>query len=235
MHGRIVPENVLGAVAVMDVEIHDRDALGAMRFLRVPRGDGRVVEEAEAHRGRDLGVMAGRAGRDESVARPAAHHLVDREDGAARGAKRGIEGPWRHKGVGVERDPAGFWRRLPDRVDINLRMNAGDRGIVGERRFVSREHLKRLALERAFNRAHPVGPLGMALAHVVFEAGGWERRSVVPLFTSWLPISVLSRLSMSRAPVAESPSLITCESGLWGEPNLVLNEARSTGPALHAL
>ena len=96
MHGRIVPEDVLGAVAVMDVEIHDRDALGAMRFLRVPRGDGGVVEEAEAHRGRDLGVMSGRAGRDESVASLAAHHLVDREDGAARGAKRGLERARRH-------------------------------------------------------------------------------------------------------------------------------------------
>ena len=40
--GRIVPEDVLGAVAVMDVEIHDRDPLGAVRCLRAPRCDGGV-------------------------------------------------------------------------------------------------------------------------------------------------------------------------------------------------
>ena len=51
-------------------------------------------------------------------------------------------------------------------------MNARDRGIVGARRDVARQRLKRLALERAFDRPHAVGPLGMALAHVVFEAGG---------------------------------------------------------------
>ena len=52
--GRIVPEDVLGAVAVMDVEIDDRDPLGSVRSPGVARGDGGVIEEAEAHRGRDL-------------------------------------------------------------------------------------------------------------------------------------------------------------------------------------
>ena len=171
-HGRIVPKNVLGAVAVMDVEIHDCDALGAVRFLRVPRGDGGVVEEAEAHRGRDLGVMSGRAGRDEGVASLAAHHLVDREDRAARGAKRGLERARRHGGVLVERRATVFWRSRSDRVDVLLRMDASDRGIVGKRRGIARQRLKRLALERAFDRTHPVGPLGMPLAHVMRETGG---------------------------------------------------------------
>ena len=60
--------------------------------------------------------------------------------------------------------------------------------------------------------------------------------SVVAVFhvlASRFPFSRLSR--MSRAPVAESPFAITSESGLWIEPNLVLNEARSGGRALHAL
>ncbi len=58
--GRIAPEDVLGAVAVVDVEIDDGDALDAMGRLGVPGGDRRVVEEAEAHRRRRLGVVAGR-------------------------------------------------------------------------------------------------------------------------------------------------------------------------------
>ena len=49
-HARILVERVLGAVAVVHVEIEDRDALEAVRFERVHRADGDVVEDAEAHR-----------------------------------------------------------------------------------------------------------------------------------------------------------------------------------------
>ena len=65
--GSVVPEDVLGAVAVVDVEIDDGDALDAMGRLGVAGGDRRVVEEAEAHRRRRLGVVAGRPGGDEGV------------------------------------------------------------------------------------------------------------------------------------------------------------------------
>ena len=93
---------------------------------------------------------------------------------------------------GVERDPAVARRGLADRLDIVLRMDARDRGIVGERRNVARQRLKRLALERAFDRAHAVGPLGMALAHVVLEAGGVrdeERRSAFGVLAWRFPFS----------------------------------------------
>ena len=49
-HRFIRPENILRAIAVMDVEIDDGDALGAMGGLRVARRDRDIVEEAEAHR-----------------------------------------------------------------------------------------------------------------------------------------------------------------------------------------
>ena len=62
-------------------------------------------------------------------------------------------------------------RSRPDRLDVILRMDAGDRGEIGARRGVARQHLKRLALERAFDRAQALRPLGMPLAHVVLEAG----------------------------------------------------------------
>ena len=78
-NGRVVPEDVLRAVAMMHVEIDDRDPFGAVGRLGVARGDGRVVEEAEAHRGRDFGVVPRRARRDEGVANLAADHFVDGE------------------------------------------------------------------------------------------------------------------------------------------------------------
>jgi hypothetical protein len=51
----------------MDVEIDDRRAADAVCALGVTGGDGDIVEEAEAHRLGDLGMMAGRAHRDEGI------------------------------------------------------------------------------------------------------------------------------------------------------------------------
>src|SRR3984885_6940025 len=48
-HGRIGPENILGAVAVMDVEIDHRGATDAVFALGMTRGDGGVVEKAKTH------------------------------------------------------------------------------------------------------------------------------------------------------------------------------------------
>ena len=67
-HGLVGPEDVLRAVAVMHVEIDHGGALDAVFALRMARGDRGIVEEAEAHRRRFLGVMAGRAHGDEGVA-----------------------------------------------------------------------------------------------------------------------------------------------------------------------
>ena len=62
---------------MVDVEVDDRDAAGTVDRLRVPRRDGGGVEQAEAHWRRDLGVVAGRAHREERVGVLAVHHRVD--------------------------------------------------------------------------------------------------------------------------------------------------------------
>ena len=66
-HRRVGPEDILRAIAVMHVEIDHGRAGDAVFALGVTRGDGRVVEEAKAHWLVDLGVMAGRARRDERI------------------------------------------------------------------------------------------------------------------------------------------------------------------------
>ena len=65
-HIGIVPEDVLGAVPVVDVPVDDEDPLAEGRARG--RGDGDVVDEAEAHGPVGGGVMAGRADRDEGDA-----------------------------------------------------------------------------------------------------------------------------------------------------------------------
>lgn len=59
-HALVVRERRFGTVAVMHVEVDDRDALEPVHVERMPRRDRDVVEEAEAHRARRLRVMAGR-------------------------------------------------------------------------------------------------------------------------------------------------------------------------------
>src|SRR5512132_4143227 len=54
-NARIVEKDVLGAVAVVDVPVHDRDAFEAELGLDHAGGDCDVVEEAKAHR-----LLAGR-------------------------------------------------------------------------------------------------------------------------------------------------------------------------------
>ena len=51
-------------------------------------------------------------------------------------------------------------------------MNSRDGRKVGARGEVARQHLKHFALERPLDRPQPVGALGMALAHLVRQAGG---------------------------------------------------------------
>ena len=54
----VVPEDRLGPVAVVHVEIDDRDAAKPELELSVTRGDGGVREDAEAHRPVEERVMA---------------------------------------------------------------------------------------------------------------------------------------------------------------------------------
>ncbi len=78
----------------MDVEIDNCRALDAVRFLRVARRDGRVIEEAEAHRARRLGVVSGRACRNERIRRFAGHHFIDCKLGSADGPQGRLEAAW---------------------------------------------------------------------------------------------------------------------------------------------
>src|SRR5205085_7266390 len=79
----VVAEDLLGAVAVVDVPIDDRHAPDPELGLGLPRSDRDVVEQAEAHRATGQRVVAGRA--DEREAAP--------RDGPARATGREARAP----------------------------------------------------------------------------------------------------------------------------------------------
>jgi hypothetical protein len=105
-HRRVRVEDVVRAVAVMDVPVDDHDALHAQRRLRVPSGDGGVVEEAEAHGARDLGVVARRAQAGDARRGGSADERLDERHGAARRSQRRLPRARHHRGVHVDRTAA---------------------------------------------------------------------------------------------------------------------------------
>ena len=170
-HGLVRPENILRAVAVMDVEVDDRGARDAVMVLRIARRDGGIVEQAEAHRPRDLGVMAGRARRDEGIRRLLRHHFVDGVHRAARRAQRRLEAAGRHRGVGVEPHHAFLGRRLADLQDVFHRMAERDGLERRRRRLDAHQRVEFFGRKRARNGAQPVGPLRMAERREMVETG----------------------------------------------------------------
>ena len=94
---RIVADDVLRPVPVVDVPVDDRHSLDAELGLRPARRDRDRVEQAEAHGARPFGVMAGRPRQRE----PLAAHGVDRR---TRGQQRCVERRLRADRVAV--DPA---------------------------------------------------------------------------------------------------------------------------------
>ena len=73
-------EDLLRAIAVMDVEIDNRNALGIIMYARIKCGDSGIVEQAEAHGPARFGMMSGRPYRAEGIVRLAVEHCIDGGD-----------------------------------------------------------------------------------------------------------------------------------------------------------
>ncbi len=128
---------------MVEVEIDDGHALGPVLGLRMKRRHRRVVEEAEAHRLGDFGVMAGRPHWAERVARAPPHYLVDGVDSAARRAKRRLPASGRDDRVAfVERDKVGPRLLFFEKIDIGSGMRARHLVERCERRLHGDEILK---------------------------------------------------------------------------------------------
>ena len=103
----VAVHDVLGAVAVVHVEVDDGHALEAMALAGVFGGNGDVAEEAKTHGHVARGVVAGRAGGAKGVFQLAAQHGVHGVDGGAGRQQGGAPGVGVHRGVGVDRKGIG--------------------------------------------------------------------------------------------------------------------------------
>ena len=101
-HLRRLVEDILGAVAVMEVPVDDHHSPKAPLPDQIGRRDRHVVEEAETHRARGQRMMAGRAYDREGVVGGAVGDRLDRGQDAARRKYRGLERIGTGVGIGIE-------------------------------------------------------------------------------------------------------------------------------------
>ncbi len=170
------PEDVLRAVAVVDVEVDDGDALGAVLFAGVEAGDGDVREDAKAHGAGALGVMAAGADLAEGVRGAAGDDLVDGMQAGADGAECCFPGARREDRIGIEAH--GFLARsrarVLDHVEIGLRVRQRNCtfDIVAQRCLDTYEVVEQVVAKHLVDGAHAIGALGMAGAGVVVDEAG---------------------------------------------------------------
>ena len=170
-HSRVARKNLLGAVAVMNIEIDDRHALDPVHRHRACRTYGDVVEEAKAHRAVALGMVAGRADGAERGAAFPAHDEVGSEDHRARRMPGGGQRMRVHRGVGIEVMEAAVRALGLDRRDVVAAMDEGNRVVVRGRGGVMDEiAVEARPDEPVPDGAQPVGTLGVVGPHVVLEA-----------------------------------------------------------------
>ncbi len=139
---RVVSEDLLGAVAVVDVEIDDRHALQAMLVQRVGRAYRNVVEDAKAHGARAFGVMARRAHAAERGVGAVVQHQVHAAHGCAGRAPGGDQRvPGHHRVAIVQADHCIVGRDAgDDPVDIAFGVHARQVFARGQRRLEMLDH-----------------------------------------------------------------------------------------------
>src|SRR5438094_1492094 len=135
----VVAEDVLGAVAMVHVEVDDRHALDAVMLERVLGPDSDVVEEAKPHRAGARRVMTRRAHRAKGAVGAPADHEVRGEHRGPRRAKRRIPGMRAHRGIGIEVHDSALRRGLADRFDVFEWMHPGELAHLGRWRIVALE------------------------------------------------------------------------------------------------
>ena len=170
-HALIVAEDVLGAVAVVHVEVDHRHALEPVLAQRMGGAHCHVVEEAEPHRTMVLGVMAWRADAAECVCCLPFHHQIGCEHHGPRSSQRRRVRMRVHGSVRIQMYHARGRRRCFDRIHVVGIVYASQLLPRGGRRIVldqTSQHPR--GDQRVRNSLETCGTLGVMPPHVVQKA-----------------------------------------------------------------
>ena len=162
----------------MHVEIDDGHARQTMRGAGVQSSDRRVVEEAEPHGARGLGMMAGRANGGEGILDHACHHDIYGSDGRAGGSQCGFSAAGTHGGIGVKVDGVTFlWTDRQHHFDDRFRVNAHQLFPRGARRLLPHQTLEFRSVQCFEHGAQTGRGFGMIGAGIVLQASGMSNQS----------------------------------------------------------
>ena len=168
-HRPIAPEDLLGAIAVMGIEIDNRHAFGAIASLRMTDRNGCIVEKAKAHALRWPGMMAWWTHDAERVSRLTLHNQIHRIQTRAGGMQSNLERPPVDIGVaGAERMstaqhiPASYSDVLPRMTKRDLVFGRGAR----------RNGTQPELAQAAYGGVPARGLLGMPGARIVLFSDG---------------------------------------------------------------
>lgn len=100
---RIIVKNFVAAIAMMHVEIQNRDARQLMVLERMCDANGNIIEYAETHRAIRFCMVPRRADGTEGIVHFAPHDQIGGEHGRACGSQCGIERERIHRCVAIER------------------------------------------------------------------------------------------------------------------------------------
>ena len=127
-----MPQKILAAIAVMHIEINNRQPRQPVMIQRALGGNGDGAKQTKAHRGFGFRVMPRRAGGNKGVARCACNHRIHRRTSATHRPKGGIKRSGRQLGIAINlRKTTGGGCRA-QAVEIGLRMAAQHFGIGGK-------------------------------------------------------------------------------------------------------
>ena len=163
--GHAVVEGVLGAVAVVDIEVDDRNTSRPLR-LRNPRADRHIGEHAKPHGLIRLGMVTRRANGAKGAISFTRHHGPHSlGHGACRQISR-LNTARRKRGVRIEKTVLRLWRSRFNGRDVAGRVDPPQ---IGETRPVRQPPVaaKTIVLKRVQNSRQPGRPLGMTIRRLV--------------------------------------------------------------------
>jgi len=164
----IVGQDLLGAVAMVHIEVDHRHPREPVHRQRMARRHGNVVEETETHRVGRPRMVTGRAHRAERVSERPAHHLVDRLEHRPGRAQCGVPGRWVHRRVGIDGDIAVLWCSGTELLDVPSIMRARQRLERSRRRLDVHEVMQQPDRNQVvLDRRQPCRRLRMPGAHLV--------------------------------------------------------------------
>ena len=167
-HALVIAKNILGAVAVMDIEVRDGHALQSIMFQRMRCSDRHVIEETETHGTTAFGVVPGRTHAAKRGLRLAFHDHVGCQHRGTRRAQCCLQRIRTHCGVRVEMYHSLMRRPAFYRLDIACGMHAFQVFVLNQRRCgMQQEITQSRSNQLVVDRPQPRRRLGVHGSHVV--------------------------------------------------------------------